>query len=90
MMPTPPRYERANAMIIQNRDGSLSKEPGHHIDTRQSYCAVVPAYVLDREHNLIAELISFAFDTVGARRLNIRVYHETADGPPVQDESQNR
>jgi hypothetical protein len=65
-------------LIIQNRDGILTKEPGHCTNKRQSYYAVVPAYVLGRENTVIDELISFAFDTLGAWRLDVRVYDETA------------
>ena len=65
-------------MIIQNRDGSLTKEPGHRMNKCQGYYAAVPAYVLDRENTVIDELISFAFDTLGAWHLDVRVYNETA------------
>ncbi len=44
----------------------------------QGYYAAVPAYVLDRENTVIDELISFAFDTLGAWHLDVRVYNETA------------
>jgi hypothetical protein len=46
-------------MIIQNRDGSLTKEPGCPTNKRQGYYAVVLAYLLDGENTAIGELISF-------------------------------
>jgi len=61
-------------MIIRNRDGSLASEPEHRANKHQSYCALVPAYVLDRENTVIDELIGFALDTLGAWHLDLRVY----------------
>ena len=64
-------------MIIQNRDGSIVKEPGHRRlfkDQRPSYYAAVPAHLLDEQSNLIDRLIDFAFDTLGALHLEVRVY----------------
>src|SRR5262245_45239284 len=66
------------SMIIQSRDGFLIKERGHRANKRRSYYAMVPACVLDRESSVIDELISFAFDTLRARHLDVRVYDETA------------
>ena len=63
-------------MIIQNRDGSIVEETRHLERTRQkqqSYCAVVPASLLDEESSVIDRIISFAFDTIGARQLRVRV-----------------
>ena len=74
-------------MMIQNRDGSLTKEPGHRTDKPQSYYAMVPAHVLDHESTVIDELISFALDTLGAWRLDVRVYTETTTKARVEDES---
>jgi hypothetical protein len=68
-------------MIIQNRDGSLTKEPRHRqafTNKRQDYYAAVPADLLDRENTIIDELIGFAFGTLGAWHLDVRVYDETA------------
>ena len=63
-------------MIIQNRDGSLVQEP----DTswcfeqrEQSYYAQLPATLLNEQSSLIDRIISFAFDTLGARHLEMRV-----------------
>ena len=62
-------------MIIQNRDGSLVHEPNHRrTGTREdSYYAQVPADLLDEQGRLIEHIISFAFDTLGARQLKMRV-----------------
>ena len=67
-------------MIIQNPDSSLTKQLRYHrllTNIRQGYYAAVPAHLLDPENRVIDELISFAFDTLGASRLNVRVYDET-------------
>jgi hypothetical protein len=73
-------------MMIQNRDSSLTKEPGRHTNRRQSYYAAVPAHVLDRENSVIDELISFAFDTLGGWCLDVRVYDEMATKALVEGE----
>ncbi len=76
-------------MIIQNRDGSLARAPGHRrlfMNKRQGYYAAVPAHLLDRENSVIDELISFAFGTLGAWRLDVRVYDETATKALVEGE----
>jgi hypothetical protein len=68
-------------MIIQDRDGSLTQEPVYRrlfTNKRQGYYAAVPAQVLERENGVIDELIGFAFDTLGAWRLDVRVYDESA------------
>jgi len=72
--------------MIQNRDSSVTRGPGHCASERQGYYAAVPAHVLDHENNVIDELISFAFDTLGSRCLDVRVYHETAARAPVEGE----
>ena len=67
-------------MIIQNRDGSIARELRHRRlsnNKRQGYYAAVPAHLLDEQSSLIDRLISFAFDTLGAGRLEVRVYDET-------------
>jgi hypothetical protein len=67
-------------MIIQNRDGSLTKEPGRSQVFRnkhQGYYAVVPANLLDCQNTIIDELIGFAFDTLGAWHLEVRVHDKT-------------
>jgi hypothetical protein len=76
-------------MMIQNRDGSLTKEPGHRrlfTYKRQDYYAAVPAHVLDRENNVIDDLIRFAFETLGVEYLAVRVYDETATKALVEGE----
>ena len=63
-------------MIIQNRDGSLTKEPRNHWlpqSTDRSYRAEVPAGLLDEQNSLIDRIIAFAFDTLGAQRVDVRV-----------------
>jgi hypothetical protein len=64
-------------VIIQNRDGSIAKGPGHRRlfkNNQPSYYALVPAHLLDEQSSLIDRLIGFAFDTLGALRLEVRVY----------------
>ena len=63
-------------MIIQNRDGSLIKEPrkpppNQRVSPR--YRVAFPAALLDDQNRLIDRIISFAFDTLGAQRLDVRV-----------------
>lgn len=63
-------------MIIQNRDGSLIREPSdakRFADRQPSYYAELPASVLDEQSSVIDRIISFAFDTIGARNLKLRV-----------------
>ena len=67
-------------MIIENRDGLLTKEPGHHqlvTNKRRGYYAVVPTDLVDYDNTIIDELIGFAFDTPGAWHLEVRVYDKT-------------
>ena len=66
-------------MIIQNRDGSIARESRHRwlfANKQPSYYAAVPADLLDVQDSLIDRLIGFAFDTLGADRLEVRVYDE--------------
>ena len=70
-------------MIIQERDGSLLKEPrkqrqSRPADTRRaeqngSYRAQIPAALLDEQSSLIERIIAFAFDTLGAQRVDLCV-----------------
>ena len=63
-------------MIIQDRDGSLIKEPPKHRYQQPAqpiYRAEVPAALLDEQSSLIDRIISFAFDTLGARQVDVRV-----------------
>ena len=67
-------------MIIQNRDGSIAREPAlrrlnKHM--RQGYYAAIPAHLLDEQSSLIDRIIGFAFETLGVSRLEVRVYDET-------------
>ena len=76
---------RSTTVIIQNRDGSIEKEPGQSRlfkHKRQGYYAAVPAHLLDDQSTLIDRLIDFAFDTLGTRRLEVRVY-DAGEGQPL-------
>jgi len=67
---------RSTALIIQDRDGSLIKEPRKPRPNQlvsPSYRVEFPAALLDEQNSLIDRIISFAFDTLGARRLDVRV-----------------
>ena len=67
---------RSIALIIQDRDGSLIKEPRKPRPNQlvsPSYRVEFPAALLDEQNSLIDRIISFAFDTLGARRLDVRV-----------------
>ena len=66
-------------MIIQNRDGSLARESKHRwlfANKQPRYYAAVPSELLDEHSSIIDRLIGFAFDTLGADRLEVRVYDE--------------
>jgi hypothetical protein len=74
-MPSDNQNLRSKTLIIQNRDGSLLKEP---LPPRQtigdpSYRVEIPAGLLDEQSSLIERVIAFAFDTLGARRVDVRV-----------------
>lgn len=63
-------------MIIQDRDGSLVKEPIDHWQPQPKdsrYYAEIPAGLLDEQSSLIERIIAFAFDTLGTRRVDLRV-----------------
>jgi hypothetical protein len=67
---------RSTALIIQDRDGSLIIEPPklrQPQPVQPSYCAELPAALLDEQSSLIDRIISFAFDTLGARQVHVRV-----------------
>ena len=67
---------RSTALIIQERDGSLLKEPRRPRQAQvahNTYRAQIPAELLDEQGSLIDRIIDFAFDTLGARHLNLRV-----------------
>lgn len=70
----PAGMRRSTALIIQDRDGSLLKEPkpprrGAFADYRVD----IPANTLDEHNSLIERVIAFAFDTLGARHVDVRV-----------------
>jgi hypothetical protein len=70
---------RSTNVIIQNRDGSIAREPAlrrlnKHM--RQDYYAAVPARLLDEHSSVIDRIIGFAFETLGVSRLEVRVYDE--------------
>jgi len=70
------QMRRSTALIIQNRDGSLIKEsrkPRRPQPVSPSYRVDFPAVLLDEQNSLIERIISFAFDTLGARQLDVRV-----------------
>jgi hypothetical protein len=65
-------------VIIQNRDGSLVQEPSRkpifdEANNQRSYYADLPFDLLDEQSRLIERIISFAFDTLGVRHLEMRV-----------------
>jgi hypothetical protein len=67
---------RSTALIIQDRDGSMIKEPRKQREPQPAqlaYWAELPAALLDEQSSLIERIISFAFDTLGARQVNVRV-----------------
>ena len=76
-------------MMIQNRDGSFAKQPGQcrrFTYKLLDYYAAVPAHLLGRENHVIGDLIRFAFDTLGAWRLDVRVYDVARTKALVEDE----
>ncbi len=63
-------------MIIQDRDGSLIKEPvkgRRAISIDPTYRVEIPVEMLDEQSSVIDRIIAFAFDTLGARRVDLRV-----------------
>jgi hypothetical protein len=62
--------------MMQTRDGARVPAPGHTPLLQRgewSYYAEVPAHLLDEQSRLIEQLISIAFDVLGARHLEVRV-----------------
>ena len=57
----------------RHRDQDRDRTPPC-LQTQRSYSAAVPAQFLDEHGCLIDQLIQFAFDTLGARHLELRVY----------------
>ena len=76
-------------MIIQNPDDTPTQGPGRRqlfTNEQQGYYAAVPADLLDSRNSIIDEVISFAFDTLGARHLHVRVYDENTTKTLVEAE----
>lgn len=72
----PTGRQRSTALIIQDRDGSLVQEPRPPRRTpshQSAYRVEIPADMLDEQSSLIERVIAFAFDTLGARRVDVRV-----------------
>lgn len=72
----PAGWRRSKALIIQNRDGSLVKEPlrPHQATSLDpSYRVELPLALLDEHSSVIDRIIAFAFDTLGARHIDVRV-----------------
>lgn len=68
-------------MIIQNRDGSIVEDVHNQQPERgrgAHYYAAVPDHLLDEQSSLIERIIHLAFDALGVRHLEVRVY-ETDD-----------
>jgi hypothetical protein len=68
---------RSTAMIIQNPDGTIIEAPTCHSPEKGGcggYRVEVPADLLDQEGSTIDWLIGFAFDTLGAIHLDVRVH----------------
>ena len=64
-------------MLAQNHYRRRAQERDHRplrLQGPRRYSAVVPAHILDEHGRLIDELIHFAFDTLGAPHLDLRVY----------------
>jgi len=63
-------------VIIQKPDGSLVHEPlrNWRLKGQQRSYVEVPTRLLDEQSSLIDWLINFAFDTLGALQLEVRVY----------------
>lgn len=62
-------------MIVQDRDGSLvcGAASERRPLARHRVYAEIEAPVLQEQASLIERLIAFAFDTVGVRRVEVRV-----------------
>ncbi len=64
-------------MLARNHDRRRDRDRDHtppRLQEPRSYSAVVPAHTLDEQGCLIDQLIRFAFDTLGAQHLDLRVY----------------
>jgi hypothetical protein len=64
-------------MLMHIRDHHRDQDRDHSplcLQGPRSYSAVIPAHVLDEHGRLIDELIQFAFATLGAQHLDLRIY----------------
>ena len=64
-------------MLAQHHDRHHDQEHDHAPPRHQGlrrYSVAVPAHALDEHGCLIDQLIRFAFDTLGAQHLELRVY----------------
>jgi hypothetical protein len=64
-------------MMSRNDAGSPSREPSAPSLLKRrdrSYYAEVAVQALDAQHMMIDQIIALAFDTLGARHLDVRVY----------------
>jgi hypothetical protein len=66
-----PEVHRAEGRI--NKGATRSHAP-LHLQGPRSSSAAVPAHCLDEHGCLIDQLIHFAFDTLGAQHLDLRIY----------------
>ena len=67
---------KEHTVMIQTRDDARIQAPGHTPLLQRgawSCYAEVPAHLLDEQSRLIEQLISIAFDVLGARHLEVRV-----------------
>ena len=65
------------AMLMQHHDRYHDPDRDHRpllVQEPRRYAAAVPAHCLDEQGCLIDQLIHFAFNTLGAQHLELRVY----------------
>ena len=63
-------------MVIQNRDGSLVREPGRRRpqrDEKYTFYTELPRHRLHEQSSLMEQLIAYAFDVIDARHIEVRV-----------------
>ena len=63
-----------NYVCTKPRPSRQSRSHSLTLSAPRRYAAAVPAHALDEQGCLIDQLIHFAFDTLGARHLELRVY----------------
>jgi hypothetical protein len=64
-------------MFVHNHDHHRDQQCDHtplRLQGPHRYTVAVPAHSLDEHGCLIDQLIRFAFDTLGAQHLDLRVY----------------